>query len=113
MIPQTQNEKEFLERIQKLESKAFDGTYEENYKGSPREQAESISNDDEKPHHLGEHTEETAKQRITSFYQNYDKNSKNSLHGNELLKYHNEARIIEHLVQKYHLQQLQQELIHK
>ena len=112
MIPKTENEKEFLNRLQKLESKTFDGTFEQNYEGSPREQAERISENGQN-HFLGNRTKESASQRITAFYQNYDKDSVNSLHGAEFIQYQREVMVVEMLVKKYHLQKLQQELIHK
>lgn len=109
MIPQSEEMKEVLQRLQKLETKTFGGTLEEHYK-SPREQAENIS-ENSKNHFNGERTTESAIQRVKSFYQNYDKGSVDSLHGHELTQYHKETAIVEMLVKKYHLQQLQQELI--
>lgn len=104
-----QFQKESLERLQKLEKKVFGGSKEEKYE-TPRETAENISDGGEN-HFNGERTNESAIQRVTAFYQNYDKGSVNSLHGEEFIQYGIEARIVEMLIGKYHLQQLQKELM--
>lgn len=99
-----------LKRLQKLERDSFDGTFEEHY-GSPREIAEAISKHETENRFNGERTKESAEQRIKSFYQNYDKNSVNSLHGDELEKYEKDAKIVELLINKYDLRKLAEELM--
>jgi len=111
-MEQEQFQKHMLKRIQKLEEKTFGATYDENYKTlSARQKSQEISSGESTNHFIGERTEESARQRIASFYQNYDKGSVYSLYGDELVQYNKEKAIIEMLVKKYHLQQLQKELI--
>ncbi len=60
-----------LKRIQKLEAKTFDGTFEQNYKPTPREQAKSISEGDTKEHHIGRKSPEVLQQELNSHVQSY------------------------------------------
>ena len=68
MIPKTTNESELLKRIQTLEKKQFDATFEQNY--TPRQQAESISNDETEPAHLGKKSKQVLQQELNSHIQN-------------------------------------------
>lgn len=102
MITHNTNEKEFLERIQKLEKKSFDGTMEQNY-GSAKEEAKAITDGDEPNHFIGERTRKSAIQRVKSFGQNYDEGSINNLHGVELQKYQREKAICKMLVDKFNI----------
>ncbi len=100
MIPKTQNEKEILDRIQKLESAQFGGTKEENY-SSLREVSKSISKGEAQNQFLGKRTRQSAIQRIKSFDQNYDDDSIRNLYGDELKEYEKELRIKQVLIERY------------
>lgn len=63
-------QKHILERVQKLESETFKGTFEENY-GSPREQAKAISDGETSEHHIGEKSPEVLQQELNSHIQNF------------------------------------------
>jgi len=113
-MEQEEFQKHILERVKKIERETFGYTFEENYKPiSAREESEQISRGESPNHFIGERTEESAIQRVKSFYQNYDEVSVHSLFGDELDQYKKEAQIVEMLISKYKLQQLQKELIQK
>lgn len=62
-------QKHILSRIQKLEEKTFEGTYEQNY--SPREQAKRITDGFTDAHHIGKKSKQVLKQELDSHMQNY------------------------------------------
>ena len=74
MIPQNQNEKEVLSRLQKVESEVFHGeTFETNYgKLSPREQSKRSSEGKDEPHHIGTKTKEVLAQEWKSILNEYN-----------------------------------------
>jgi len=111
-MEQEQFQKHILERIQKIEEKTFGATFEENYKPlSARQESKEISDHESPNHFIGERTKESAIQRVKSFYQNYDEGSINSLYGAELDQFKKEAKTVQMLVSKYHLETLQKELM--
>lgn len=95
-------QKHVLERIQKLEKKSFDGTFEENY-GSAKEEAKAISTGKTPEHFIGQRTRESALQRLISFGQNYDEGRIGDLHGNDITKYQREKAICQMLLKKYNI----------
>lgn len=96
-------QKHILTRIQKLEEKSFGATFEEKY--SPREQAEKISDEQSQEHFIGTRTRESALQRVIAFGENYDDGAINSLHGNEIIKFHKEKATVEMLIAKYNIRE--------
>jgi len=62
-------QKHIIERLQKLEEKTFDSTYEQNY--SPRVQAERITDEKADTHHIGKKSLLVLKQELDSHIQNY------------------------------------------
>ena len=79
-------QKHILARVRKLESKAFDGTFEENYSKLPaRKQAENIS-DGAKEHHVGNKSKEVLQQELNSHLQNHRENFSNDENRNWIEK---------------------------
>ena len=74
MIPKNDHEKEFLERIQKLERERFGGTKEENYQKpiSAREQMQTNDDrekSDNERQHVGSDSYETLRQELRALQQ--------------------------------------------
>lgn len=70
MIPNNDNEKEFLERIQKLEEKNFDGTKENLYKSS-RELSRAISEGEVENQFIGKKNIVVLQRELTNHEQSF------------------------------------------
>lgn len=97
-----QFQRETKEQLEKLQRKVFGATKDENYGETPREHAEHHSEDNES-HFLGIRNQDSAKQKIESFKNQYDESSVKNLHGDEIQEYEKELNVVNKLARFWNL----------
>ena len=96
-------QKETNDRLNKLETKNFDGTFHENYKNLSAREHAGHHEDDGQRHFLGIRTYESALQKIESFKSNYDQGSVDALNQAEIKDYKRDLNIANQLAKKWDL----------
>ena len=74
---------------------------------SAREQARDISDGKTNPHFIGDHSLESASQKIESYKQSFDSDSVKSLYGKEVTAYIQELHLVNELATKFKLPQVE------
>lgn len=90
-------------RLEKIEKKLFKGTFLENYENlTAREHAEHHEGDGEN-HFLGIRNQHSAKQKIESFKNEYDKGAINNLHGHQIKEFELDLDLVNELAKIWNL----------
>ena len=64
-------------RFDRIESKLFGATFDENYGETPREQSKSISDEKTNEQHIGKKSQQVIEQELASHKQNFRENFSN------------------------------------